>query len=163
MHKFAVAKVHLMLYQLQKLSEQERLAVQQSPVWVTLLIACANHDIEESEIDRAKEIVHIKSFATQNDVKHLYKNLDGHIDQAIDDALRILPANGNDRLVLLEKYISDLNNILPKLDSTYASQLYDSLISLAISVAQSEGGVFGIKRISQDEKKYIHLPMLHKP
>ena len=45
-----------MLYQLQKLSEQERLAVQQSPVWVTLLIACANHDIEESEIDRAKEL-----------------------------------------------------------------------------------------------------------
>ena len=107
--------------------------------------------------------MHIKSFATQNDVKHLYKNLDGHIDQAIDDALRILPANGNDRLVLLEKHISDLNNILPKLDSTYASQLYDSLISLAISVAQSEGGVFGVKRISQDEKKYIHLPMLHKP
>ena len=163
MHKFATAKVHLMLYQLQKLSEEERIAVQQSPVWVTLLIACADHDIDESEIDRAKEIVHIKSFATQNDVKHLYKDLDSHIDQEIDNALRSLPANGNERLVLLEEHIAKLNNILPKLDSTYASQLYDSLLSLAVSVAQSEGGIFGIQRISLYEKQYIHLPMLHKP
>lgn len=163
MHKFAIAKVHLMLYQLQNLSEEERIVVQQSPVWVTLLIACADHDIDEAEIDRAKEIVQIKSFATQNDVKHLYKDLDSHIDQEIDNALRSLPANGNERLDLLEEHIAKLNKILPKLDSTYASQLYDSLLSLAVSVAQSEGGVFGIKRISQDEKKYIHLPMLHKP
>ncbi|MDA0777546.1 MAG: hypothetical protein O3C19_00600 [Bacteroidetes bacterium] len=152
-----------MLYQLQNLSEEERIVVQQSPVWVTLLIACADHDIDEAEIDRAKEIVQIKSFATQNDVKHLYKDLDSHIDQEIDNALRSLPANGNERLDLLEEHIAKLNKILPKLDSTYASQLYDSLLSLAVSVAQSEGGVFGIKRISQDEKKYIHLPMLHKP
>jgi len=163
LHKFAIAKVHLMLYQLQNLSEEERIVVQQSPVWVTLLIACADHDIDEAEIDRAKEIVQIKSFATQNDVKHLYKDLDSHIDQEIDNALRSLPANGNERLDLLEEHIAKLNKILPKLDSTYASQLYDSLLSLAVSVAQSEGGVFGIKRISQDEKKYIHLPMLHKP
>ena len=152
-----------MLYQLQNLSEEERIVVQQSPVWVTLLIACADHDIDEAEIDRAKELVQIKSFATQNDVKHLYKDLDSHIDQEIDNALRSLPANGNERLDLLEEHIAKLNKILPKLDSTYASQLYDSLLSLAVSVAQSEGGVFGIKRISQDEKKYIHLPMLHKP
>jgi len=101
LHKFAIAKVHLMLYQLQKLSEEERIAVQQSPVWVTLLIACADHDIDESEIDRAKEIVHIKSFATQNDVKHLYKDLDSHIDQEIDNALRSLPAKRYECLVLL--------------------------------------------------------------
>ena len=163
MHKFAIAKVHLMLYQLQNLSEEERIVVQQSPVWVTLLIACADHDIDEAEIDRAKEIVHIKSFATQNDVKHLYKDLDSHIDKEIDNALRSLPAKGNERLVLLEEHIAKLNRILPKLDSTYATQLYNSLLSLAVSVAKSEGGIFGIQRVSPHEKQYIHLPMLHKP
>jgi hypothetical protein len=163
LHKFAIAKVHLMLYQLQKLSEEERIVVQQSPVWVTLLIACADHDIDEVEIDRAKEIVHIKSFTIQNDVKHIYKDLDSHIDEEIDNALRSLPAKGDERLVLLEEHIAKLNHILPKLDSTYATQLYNSLLSLAVSVAKSEGGIFGIQRVSPNEKKYIHLPMLHKP
>jgi hypothetical protein len=42
--------------------------------------------------------------------------------------------------------------------------LYNSLTSLALSVAQSDGGIFGIiSRIGEDEAKYIHLPMLKKP
>jgi tellurite resistance protein len=152
-----------MLYQLQKLSEEERFAVQQAPIWVTLLIACADDDIEESEIDRAKEIVHIKSFATQNDVKNLYKDVDSQMDESIDKALKALPANGEERIALLEKQISQLNDILPKLDHAYAVQLHKSLTSLAVSVAQADGGFFGINRISREEAKYIHLPMLVKP
>lgn len=163
MHKFATAKVHLMLYQLQKLSEEERLVVKQSPIWVTLLIACADFDIEEAEIDRAKEIVRIKSFATQNDVKYLYEDLDKNMEDEIDKALKSLSANGNKRLSQLELKISQLNNILPKLDKAYAAQFHKSLTDLALAVAQSGGGVFGIRRINSEEAKYIHLPMLNRP
>ncbi|PCJ65687.1 MAG: hypothetical protein COA58_09790 [Bacteroidetes bacterium] len=152
-----------MLYQLQKLSEEEQTLVQRSPIWVTLLIACADHDIEEAEIDRAKEVIYIKSFAVKNDVKNLYKNLDSHVDQEIDDALKTLSAKGGERLEFLETHLAKLNDIFPKLDRTYAVQLYNSLTSLAVSVAQSDGGIFGIGRINNDEKKYIHLPMLQKP
>lgn len=163
MHKFAAAKLHLMLYQLQKLSEEEQTLVRRSPIWVTLLISCADHDIDESEIDRAKEIIHIKSFAVQNDVKNLYKNLDQHVDEEIDFALKSLSADGKERLAFLEQHIAKLNDIFAKLDHTYAVQLYNSLKNLAVSVAQSDGGIFGIRRISEDEKKYIHLPMLKQP
>jgi hypothetical protein len=152
-----------MLYQLQNLSAEEQTLVQRSPVWVTLLIACADQDIEEEEIDRAKEIIHIKSFALQNDVKNLYKNLDEHVDEEIDFALKSLSADGKERMLFLEQHIAKLNNIFTKLDHTYATQLYNSLISLATSVARAEGGLFGIRKIGQDEAKYIHLPMLQKP
>lgn len=152
-----------MLYQLQNLSAEEQTLVQRSPIWVTLLIACADYDIKEEEIDRAKEIIHIKSFAVQNDVKNLYKNLDEHVDEEIDFALKSLSADGAERMLFLEQHIAKLNDIFPKLDHTYAKQLYNSLVSLATSVARAEGGLFGIHKIGQDEAKYIHLPMLQKP
>ncbi len=152
-----------MLYQLQKLSEEEQTLVRRSPIWVTLLIACADFNIEESEIDRAKEIIHIKSFAVQNDVKNLYKDLNEFVDEEIDSALQSLSADGKERLAFLEEQIAKLNNIFPKLDGTYATQLYNSLRSLAVSVARADGGFFGINAISEEEAQYINLPMLKKP
>ena len=163
MHKFAAAKVHLMLYQLQKLSSEEQTSIKRSPIWVTLLVACADYDIQEKEIDRAKEIIHIKSYALQNDLKNLYKELDANIEQEIDQALAAIPAGGNDRIQYLEEKISELNPILGKLDSTFNKQLYKSLKSVALAVAQSDGGLFGVGRISDEEERYISLPMLKKP
>ncbi len=152
-----------MLYQLQKLSEQEQTLVRRSPIWVTLLIACADHDIEEAEINRAKEIIHIKSFTVQNDVRNLYKDLNQHVDEEIDFALQSLSADGKERLAFLEEHIAKLNGIFAKLDPTYATQLYNSLIGLAKVVARADGGLFGISKIGPDEAKYVNLPMLQKP
>ena len=149
-----------MLYQLQKLSSEEQTSVKRSPIWVTLLVACADYDIQEKEIDRAKEIIHIKSYALQNDLKNLYKELDANIEQEIDQALAAIPAGGNDRIQYLEEKISELNPILGKLDSTFNKQLYKSLKSVALAVAQSDGGLFGVGRISDEEERYISLPML---
>ena len=152
-----------MLYKLQKLSSEEQTSVKRSPIWVTLLVACADYDIQEKEIDRAKEIIHIKSYALQNDLKNLYKELDANIEQEIDQALAAIPAGGNDRIQYLEEKISELNPILGKLDSTFNKQLYKSLKSVALAVAQSDGGLFGVGRISDEEERYISLPMLKKP
>lgn len=152
-----------MLYHLKNLSETEQQIVLNAPIWVTLLISCSDHDIDEKEIDRAKEIIHIKSFAEQNDVKELYKELDSHMDERIDSALKTLSANGKERLEHIEGNLSGLNNVLPKLDYNFASQLYTSLRNLAIYVAQSDGGVFGINRISDEESDYLSLPMITKP
>jgi hypothetical protein len=163
LHKFAAAKVHLMLYQLQKLSSEEQTSVKRSPIWVTLLVACADFDIQEKEIDRAKEIIHIRSYALQSDLKNLYEELDVDIEQEIDQALAAIPAGGKDRIQYLEEKISELNSIFSKLDSTFNKQLYTSLKSLAVAVAQSDGGLFGIGRISDEEERYISLPMLKKP
>ena len=152
-----------MLYQLQKLSSEEQTRVKRSPIWVTLLVACSDYDIQEKEIDRAKEIIRIKSYALQNDLRNLYKELNANIDQEIYQALAAIPASGNDRIQYLEEKISELNHIFKKLDSTFNKQLYNSLKSIAQAVAQSDGGLFGVGRISDEEEQYISLPMLKKP
>ncbi len=152
-----------MLYQLRNLSKEEQSVVTKAPVWVTLLIACADYDIDTKEIDRAKEIIQIKTYTTHNDVQDLYKELNLNIDNEIDQALKSLSTNGSERLAYLEDHLSKLNDIFPKLDKAYATQFYDSLRSLALSVAQAEGGFFGIGRISEQEQVYLKLPMLNKP
>ncbi|MBT8327050.1 MAG: hypothetical protein KJP21_04960 [Bacteroidia bacterium] len=152
-----------MLYQLKNLSEEEQSVVTKAPIWVTLLIACSDSDINEDEIDRAKEIIHIKTYTTQNDVQDLYKELNLNLDSEIDQALISLSSVGSERLTFLEDNLKRLNKIFPKLDKSYASQLYNSLRSLALSVAQSEGGFFGIARISEQEQQFLKLPMLDKP
>jgi hypothetical protein len=151
-----------MLYQLRNLSEEEKSVVLKSPIWVTLLIACSDQNIEEGEIDRAKEIMHIKSFATNTDVKDIYKELDAHIDDEIDIALKSLSANGDERIKFIESHLSKLNDIFPKMEGGFAKQLYKSLRSLAFNVAKSDGGFFGIGSINDQEEIYIKLPMLDK-
>lgn len=149
-----------MLYQLKDLSERERQIVKYAPVWVTLYVACADNDIQTTEIDRAKEIIQIKSYTEKNDVRELYKLLNTTIDEEIDLALKELSADGAERLAFLEENIGKLNDIFPKLDSTYAKQYYRSLRSLAREVAKSGSGFFGIGIISGLEEKAIKLPML---
>jgi hypothetical protein len=148
-----------MLYQLKDLTERERQIVKYAPVWVILYVACADNDIETSEIDRGKEIIQIKSYAEKNDVRELYDLLKTNIDQEIDLALKELSAVGSVRLSYLEENLAKLNDIFPKLDSAYAKQLYKSLRSLAREVAKSSG-FFGIGIISELEEKAIQLPML---
>ena len=151
-----------MLYQLKDLSEREQQIVKYAPVWVTLYIACADNDIETSEIDRAKEIIHIKSFAEKSDVRELYQLLKTNIDDEIDLALKELSAVGEVRMAYLEENIARLNKIFPKLDAAYAKQLYKSLKSLAREVAKSSSGFFGIGIISDVEEEAIALPMLNE-
>ncbi len=152
-----------MLYQLKNLSQEEQSIVLKSPIWVTLLIACSDFDIEEAEIDRAKEIMHIKTFTTSNDVQEVYKNLSENMDADIDTTLKTLSANGDERIEFITKNLSELNKILPKLDKTFAKQLYNSLKSLAFNVAKSDGGFFGIASISDQEEVLVKLPMIDKP
>ena len=137
-----------MLYQLKNLSQEEQSIVLKSPIWVTLLIACSDFDIEEAEIDRAKEIMHIKTFTTSNDVQEVYKNLSENMDADIDTTLKTLSANGDERIEFITKNLSELNKILPKLDKTFAKQLYNSLKSLAFNLANSNFGFFKISSFS---------------
>lgn len=151
-----------MLYELKNLTDSERQVVKRAPIWVTLYIACADNDIDTSEIDRAKEIIQIKSYAEKNDVKKLYEAIKEDLDTEIDSALKDLSAKGEVRMAYLEENLAKLNSILPKLDSTYARQLYKSFKSLALEVARSDGGFFGIGRVNDYEETLVKLPMINE-
>lgn len=152
-----------MLHQLRNLNQRETDLLAAAPVWVMLLIACADQNIEESEVNRGKEIIRIKSFAEKSDVRFVYSDLESQMDNIIDDALKSLSADGQERIDFISSKLEELNDVLPKVDRSFAIQFYNSLRDLAIYVAQASDSFFGVNHINSDEQKYIKLPMLNKP
>lgn len=122
-----------------------------APIWVTLLIAAADETIDRSEINKAKDVIAVRAFAEQGDLKKLYKEVSNEMDQAIQRAINELPLDGEERVAILSEKLEGLNTILPKLDKVYAINYVESLTRLASIVAQSEGGLFGIGSISHEE------------
>lgn len=152
-----------MLHQLRNLNQQEMDLLAAAPVWVMLLIACADQNIEEKEVNRGKEIIRIKSFAEKSDVRFIYSDLESQMDDIIDQSLKLLSADGEERMAFISAKLEELNEILAKIERSFAIQFYNSLRDLAIYVAQANDSFFGVISVSKEEKKYIKLPMLKKP
>lgn len=152
-----------MLHQLRNLNQQEMDLLAAAPVWVMLLIACADQNIEEKEVNRGKEIIRIKSFAEKSDVRFIFSDLESQMDDIIDQSLKLLSADGEERMAFISAKLEELNEILAKIERSFAIQFYNSLRDLAIYVAQASDSFFGVISINMEEKKYIKLPMLKKP
>ena len=152
-----------MLHQLRNLNQQEMDLLAAAPVWVMLLIACADQNIEEKEVNRGKEIIRIKSYAEKSDVRLIYSDLETQMDVIIDEALKSLSADGAERITFISAKLEELNDVLAKIERSFAIQFYNSLRDLAIYVAQASDSFFGVNAINEEEKKYIKLPMLRKP
>ncbi|MBR9859269.1 hypothetical protein GYB22_00660 [bacterium] len=134
-----------------------------SPVWVSLLVACADQHLDEHEIETAKKIVHVKTFSEASDVRNLYTELDHNIDATVETESAAMPQDPKERIKYFEAKLAQLNDILPKLEHTYAVQFYKSLKNIALHIAKSEGGVLGIGNINDAEEHYLDLPMIQKP
>lgn len=152
-----------MLYQLRNLTESEKNVMVNAPVWVTLLIACADNDLHADEIKKAEEIINTRSFTENSDVRELYKELNEDFDHLVQIEINNLPLTGDERITQLVENLKQLNTIYPKLEHAYATQFHNSLKKLAALVAQADGGFFGIGSISYKEAEYIQLPMIETP
>jgi tellurite resistance protein len=152
-----------LLYQLRNLTDIEKNAMVNAPVWVTLLIACADNDLNPDEIKKAAEIIHARSFSEESDVRNLYKEIDEDFNHLVQIEINNLPLVGEERIEQLTENLKQLNAIYPKLEHAYATQFHRSLQKLASLVAQADGGFLGIGSISYKEAEYIKLPMITAP
>lgn len=73
------------------------------------------------------------------------------------------PKDVNDREPKVVEKLIKINDLMKLVDKTFAIVLYTSLKGIAISVAKSSGGFMGVGSISEDEKKYLELPMIDDP
>ena len=154
-----------MLYQLRHLSDKERQTIKDAPIWVSLFIASANGHIDNKELKRIKDVIHVKSYSLKNDVHLLYEELDdaSKIDALISEVIGSLPEDPEERVQNLYDRISQLNPILPKLDNTYARQYYKSLREIGVSVANASGGVLGVGKVGEEEHNLLELRMINRP
>ncbi len=152
-----------MLYQLSKLTENEREIVKNAPVWVSIYVALADFRITKEERRKIVQIVHTKTFSEKNDLSEMYKELDLNIESRLEEAIKSIPDSQDEKEPFVREKLEEFNSVLQKLPVVFGRQLYKSLKDFAVYTAQASGGILGVSRINETEKGLMELNMIHEP
>jgi hypothetical protein len=152
-----------MIEQIQHLNQEEQELVLQAPLYVSLLIAGADGDFNSEEKKRIVQLVHTKTFSERYELRELYRSLADDVEVQLRQMIAGLPDDTEERQQLLSDLLARLNPVFPKLEKTFARNLYKSLRQFAHFVANAEGGFWKISAVNQAEREWINLPMLQEP
>ena len=133
------------------------------PIWVSILIAGADDEIDKSEIKQAIRLAREKQHDEHESVIAYYKKVYDHFEQNLRGYIALMPEKLEQRVDFLVKKLKRVNYFFSKLDLDIAHPLYLSFREFAVTVARSSGGVFGLLAISDAESKFIELNMIADP
>ena len=151
----------LMIEQFKKLEQSEINHLLDAIPLITILVAGADGHIEIKETDWAKKIASIRSYASDLLLRDYYKSVDEVFDTRMSEYIQVLSNDVHERTKEIADRLTKLNDILPKIDQTYAAYLYKSFVSFAEHIAKAAGGFLSFFSISAEEKKLIKLGMLN--
>lgn len=149
-----------MIPEFKELSQKESQLLLQTPALVTVLIAAADSQIDESETNWAEKVVGYRQKIGEKDLFEYYEAVDENFKATIN-ALTSDNKGTQERIANITTTLETLNTILPKLDTEFAAKLVKSWRSLALQVAKSSGGFLGFGSISAQEKQLMGLSMIN--
>jgi hypothetical protein len=152
-----------MIAAFEKLTEEEVNILIQAPVYVSILIAGADNQIDKSEINGAIELVKLKQTKARQALLDYYKEVGKNFEGDLQERIKELPADASKRNPVVIAYLEKVSAILPKLEKEFASQFHASLKEFAKKVAEASGGVLGYMAIGYEESKLIDLHMIKDP
>lgn len=152
-----------MVNEIAKLSNSEAELILKAPLLVCILIAGADDHIDKKEIRRAMEVTNEKQRKSKSKLTEYYQLIAEDFEDKLKVLIQSFPQKATERNPLITEELSRLNLILKKIDATLASDFYKSLREIAQKVAQSSGGLLGLKSVGQEEAKFITLPMIQEP
>ena len=153
-----------MINQLHSLNEDEKKTILDAPLLVAILIAGADKNIDRAEKEKTMSLIHTKTFSEHHALAHnIYMELNENAEERWNNVALGLSANPKYRTPEIEDRLRELNKILPKLNTGFALEYYNSLKDFAVYVANASGGILGIGRISDKEKALLGLDMINKP
>ncbi len=127
---------------------------------IALLIAGADGDISDAEIEWSKKITHIRSYKMKADLKVFYSEVDDRFYKSFDHFRDLMPAGVKERTEAISERLSKINYILAKLEPETGAKLYKGFVTFAEQVAKSDGGVMGFFTFSREEAGLLNLPMI---
>jgi hypothetical protein len=152
-----------MIKELNNLSATETELVLKAPILVSILIAGADGKINKKEVQSAIETARKGQSKAKGGLLEFYT----FVAEDFEDKLKvILQTYSSDPVIRCESIVSELgrlNGVLEKLDEPFALELYNNLKEIALRTAQSSGGLLGVHSISDEEIKYVNLPMIKMP
>ncbi|MEO8664574.1 MAG: hypothetical protein ABI462_03680 [Ignavibacteria bacterium] len=151
-----------MIYEFKNLNNDESSTMLIAPSLVTLLIAGAEGNIDQKEIDWGTKIAHFR--ANEHSIlQNYYHEVDKNFNETLKELIEKMPGDVKERTGKINLELSKLNSILSKLDPAFAKEFYKSLLSLSKQVAHASGGIWGYGSVSPEEKKLINLGVINPP
>jgi len=149
-----------MIKEFDKLTESEVELMLKAPVLVCILIAGADGTIDRKEI---KEAI---AQTRKRNISALSGYL-SEVSQDFEDKLKVLiqsyPYESTQRNPIIIDELHNINSLWSKMDKGFSIQFYQMLRDLAVKIAGSSGGLWGLKSVANEEAKYLHLPMVMDP
>jgi len=153
-----------MVTQLQHLTDEEIELIYKAPILTSILISGADGHIDGREINAAIEFVKKEVKEARALMYDLYLEISENMELNLQETIEQFPEDPHLRDQQILQELEKLNDILPKLDKSFAIVYYISLKNIARKIARSSGGFLGIfGRISKAERKYLNLDMIHDP
>ena len=149
-----------MISQFENLNAEEVQLMYDAVPLVTILIAGADGNIDADETAWAKKLTDIRSYSYHESLREYYENVGAQFSDKLADYNNNLPADVAPRTEAITSKLSGLNDILPKLEQSFAFRYYESLTSFAKHVAKSSGGFLGFASISKEEANLMGLSMI---
>lgn len=152
-----------MIPELEHLREDEVEALLKAPVYVSILIAGADDNIDKNEIKEAIAVAKSKQTRAREGLVDFYKLVAKDFESELHRLIGELPDKAVDRTPVINKELRRLNRIFVKLDKAFATKLYGSLRDMAKRVAEASGGILGYMSVSYEEAKLVELEMIKDP
>ncbi|MEQ9289261.1 MAG: hypothetical protein RIG77_20205 [Cyclobacteriaceae bacterium] len=152
-----------MISEFSTLRDDEIEVLLNAPVYVAVLIAGADGEIDKKEIKQALELAQGKQSRERAQLIDYYKEVGLGFESKFFKLTEELPDEVSDRNSSITTELRKLNHILPKIDHNFAVKLVASLKDMAKKVAGASGGVLGYMSVSYEEAKLVELDMIKDP
>ena len=152
-----------MIAEFDGLEQSEKELMYALPIYVAVLIAGADGKIDNNELKKAVQVSNLKTSKARKELIEFYQEVNTDYEDKLKMTIANLPSGTKEREKLLIETIAKSNDVLPKLESSFAIKLYASLKEIAKHIAEASGGVFGYMSVGYEESKLIDLKMIKKP
>lgn len=149
------------IIQFNHLTEEEKALIYLSPALVSYLIGGADDNFDAAEKEQSKHVVRLRATVGDPILFDFFHEVEENFESdlaALEKQYGGLQIEERTHLLVLE--LTKLNDVLVKVDSLYARSLLKTLRSLAQSVAEASGGLFGFLGVSYDEQHLLGLNMI---
>ena len=152
-----------MIPALDSLSDSEMEIMLRSPMLVCILIAGADGTIDRKEIKKAVYVAEKKTTKSKASLLEFYHTVNEDFEDKLKIVMQGLPIEAAERNHLIVEELSKLNGIFRKLEKSFAKDFHWSLKFMAEKIAESSGGLLGLKKVGEEEERYVDLPMIKVP
>lgn len=152
-----------MIEEFKNLSPDEIETMYKVPVLVSILIAGADNEIDNSEIKKAVSLSKTKKIRARESLVDYYREAGKDFEDKLKVMIQQYPSSAKERNPLIINELMRVNSILPKVDRRFAIEFYESVKDIARKIAEASGGLLGYMAVGYEESKLIGLQMIKDP